>query len=464
MVLGSGVGIVATTTFTCLSDFNNIGTDMFAGCFCEMWQAGGSKERIRITANSTSQITLASAPTGGNGTYYFNIVSYWWDNATNYDCHVVDTREALVTTAPAHTGRTNQDVIEANWKYSIFHHNWGFYAPIYLVDDAETHTNWIGVSTIDGNGNYNYDAISTYISLQDYGVTTITGLGRLIDSLIIFSETDIHKLNISSGNQFSWSLEETLQDVGCVAPDSLALCVGDNFKNSGYYYVSRDGIRVYDGYKSYLVSYPIQQNDDYPIGVTTLSEARGVYDDRNKQYVVSFPADEVVYKYDLRTGEWLGDMDYPDEVDWWTVTHDGELLGTDGTKIVVFDDDGSAPLTDYDGEDIDPVWKSKVYDFGSPGVEKILQEVSITYKSNTQIEFTFYVDRSSTESTMNNDPFEAATSKTTKHVGFPIGTRGTEFEFQISLDSSYTGTNTYIEIDEIRVYYTYAQSGRELGA
>jgi membrane-bound inhibitor of C-type lysozyme len=420
---------------TGLSDFSNIAADMFIGMFVEAWVAGGSKEYKRITDNDTSTLTLASE-LSAEGYYFFNIVSYWWTNGNNYECYVLDSIKDLETVVTDHANRNTQKATPINYKYMAIYRGRTFVAPVYLVDDAETHKNWVAVSNINGDGNFEHDVFANYINLEDFGVTEITGLGILLEFLVIASTKDIHKINISSGSEFNWSLEETIQDVGCIAPDSWMFIVGDEFKHSGFYYVAVDGFRVYDGYKSVLISPPIEDVANYPLNVTTLSEAVSTYDDKLKQWIISFLTDTKTFKYDLRAGEWLQPV-YDDAMREFAMTVDGETLALDNStsKIYVLHNDGSNNLTAYDDGGLDPYWKSKVYDMGDSGKWKVAHELTMRYSANKTVHFRWYLDKGSAL-TWVTDPYTDTTDTVkAKTVGMPLGTRFYQIEFEAKVDS-----------------------------
>ena len=448
------------------STTNAIPIDVFKGCYVVLVALNGDgTEYIKeITSNTNDDLVIADTTDLSDGsTYNYDIISYWSDDTyivdNYYECFVIDMIESLVTPILELRNYSEEDVPQYNYEYVINHHNKTIVAPIYDTVDEELHSNWIGVSNINGDGNYEYDVLSNIINLSDMGIISITGLGRILDYIIVFSDNDIVKINMASGSVFNWSLEETLQDVGCVAKKSLVYIAGDEFKHSGYYYVSRDGFRVYDGYKSVLLSLPIEDIDNYPINTTSLTEAVSTYNDRLKQWWISFPTDEKIFKFDLRTGEWL-DYSGLDEMDAFTLTVDQELLGTDGDKLVVFDNDGSANLTDFDGTDIAPVWKSKIYNMESSSMEKQLHELTLRYRSDTAVTFQFYVNKGSAESLLGTEPFPASTTMNSVTIGFPLGVRGYEFEFGISLGTTEKTTNTYLEVENCVVRFKYNQSER----
>lgn len=461
-IIGSG-NYMTDSGMSGLIDFDNMATDMLIGTFCELWRAGGTKERIRITDNDLTTFTLASHPSDGEGFFFYNVVSYWWTNGDNYECYVIDSIKDLETSAGDHTNRTTQKATPINYKYMAMYRGRTFVAPVYLVDDAETHKNWIAVSNINGDGNFEHDVFANYINLEDFGVTEITGLGILLEFLVVPSTKDIHKINISSGSEFNWSLEETLQDVGNIAPDSWIFIVGDEFKHSGFYYVSVDGFRVYDGYKSILVSPPVEDVANYPLNVTTLTEAVSTYDDKLKQWIISFPTDTKVFKYDLRTGEWLQPV-YDDAMREFTVTLDGETLALDNStsKIYVLHNDGTNNLTDYDGGALDPYWKGKVYDMNLSDIEKVAHEVTLRYSCNVNVIFEWSLDKGSA-TTWATDPFTDTTDTVkAKTVGVPLGTRFYQIEPIIRVATDDAASCTDLVIDEIKIGYTVEQSLRAL--
>jgi hypothetical protein len=338
---------------------------------------------------------------------------------------------------------------------------------LYDVADASEHKNWMGVSGFSGEGNAMYDVYSTIISFADYGVREIMGIGRILDYIIVFGDSDILKLNVSGGTEFSWSLEETLQNIGCVAPDSITYIMSDRYRHSGYYYMAQDGVRVFDGNKSVLISEQIHAtgltSTAFPLGVADHSKYVFGYDATLHQLWLKSQVTAGNFKYDLVTGAWSTVVENAMFFDNFITTYDGRLLGSGKIQpgstyqINVIGYDGSNYLTDQDGSAITAEWVSKEFDMGAPGIEKILQEVTISYKSDTGITFQWYIDGGSVRS-MNGTPFPAKTSVSTVTAGIPIGERGEYFKFRITATSP--STNTYLQIDKITVSYTLSSSER----
>jgi len=453
IVSGEGTFTLSTLTIDGLS-VEDVANDMFIGFYLVLQRLGGTKYYKRITDNTTSTFTIADGTGLSNGlTYQWSVVSYWWIDGTDYVCYIMDRIFTLTTSAINDLNRNSQKVNPYNFKYLLPHDKRSFYAPLYDINSSKEMKNVIGVSNINGNGNYEPDVIRHFINMQDYGVEEITGLGKILDFVIIATYRDLFKINTSSGNIFTWELNETLEDAGCIAPDSWTYIWGQEFKYNGYFYRSSDGYRVYDGYKSQLISMQIEEEGYQPFNITTSTEAVGKYNPKTKQWMVSYPTDSIVHKLDLLTGEWL-ETNYADEFDEFCVTKDGYLLGTDGDKIVVFTNDGTSDLTDHDGTSISPSWKSKVYDCEKPGIGKIAKFIILKYKSNTAIQVRWYLNRSSTAKTLNNtDVFASQSSLQTKTVGLPTSQRFDEIEFKIDLKTVNKASNTILQIDELRMLY-----------
>ena len=86
--------------------------------------------------------------------------------------------------------------------------------------------------------------------------------------------------------------------------------------------------------------------------------------------------------------------------------------------------------------------------------EAVLNEIEITYRSDTAFQFDVYLNRSSSAATWpttNSEQFAASTTTTTVKKKFPSEFRATQFEFGIQLPTSLKATNTYLEIYEINI-------------
>ena len=334
----------------------------------------------------------------------------------------------------------NSIYIDANYKYAALVQGRSFIAPIFT---DKKHESLIAFSTINGYGNMCPDIYPrlNFISANDYGIRKINGLALMIDRLIIFSESDILKLMINPASEFSWELDETYQDVGCVAPDSIEYIEGIVF------YLSKDGVRYFDGNTSHLVYGTYGLFDDF----TTTSDAFGIYNKKLKQYWIAFPTEGKIYAINIVSNDmYFFEFELADSLIWAIQLHSNDILFTDGSNIYQLDD--SLTLGSWTNK-IVPLWKSKAFNGGAKDVEMILRRVSISYKSNTPIKFNYYRNFSSTAATALNSAFQANTTEKNIVAKFPLGERGTDYEFEITLDSDYEDTNNYLTINEIAIDY-----------
>jgi len=439
-----GYGAIVTKTLTDANLADDYAVnDKWNNFYVRISDISSNTEYIKITDSTTTTLTLADAPADGDDSYQYAIVSRWYADGDDYKINILDPFEDLsqfTNTYKTEVNHTAND-IAPNYADAVYIHSRMFVGPVYF--GGEEHKDWVMWSNISAAGAYVVDVFpaTNVIKVSNVGIREVKRLGVLLDRLIIFGDTDIAILSIASGSVFGWELDETYQDVGLVASESLVSIDGK------YYYLSADGVRVFDGNTSNLISAPIEDVDNFPFDVTTLSEAVAWYDQEKRQYIIHWPTDNTTYAYDLIFKEWL-QPSYADEIDCVALTLDDEVITCDGTSI--FEHNTGA---DHNSTNIVPSWKSKVYNMGAPDTEKILVDYYISYKSNTAVEFDIYVNRSSTAETLTNQTLAAATTETSAQEYFPIGTRGYEFEFAISLSSTNQGTNTYLEINEIVVRY-----------
>jgi len=439
-----GYGTVVTTTLTDtnLNDDYAV-ADKWNNFFIKL--VGDTvTEYIEITDSTTNTLTLKAAPTDGNGSYQYTIVSRWRVDGSDYKIKILDSYDDLSQWTNPYTTEVNHtsEQIDPNYEDAVYIHNRMFVGPVWF--NNQTHKDWVMWSNIDANGSYAVDVFpaDNVIKVSDLGIREIKRLGTMMDRLIIFGDVDIAMLSIASGSEFGWELDDTYQEVGLLAPESLTKIDGR------YYYLSADGVRVFDGNTSNLISVAVEDVDNFPFNVTTLSEAVGWHDPEKRQYCLHWPTDNKTYSFDFVSGgEWVEHV-LADEVDCAVTTDTGEVLVSDGVSIFLQNSG-----TDHGGSNITPTWKSKAYNMGAPDKEKILYDYYISYRSNTAVDFDVYVDRSSSAETLTNQTLAAATTETSAQEYFPVGTRGYEFEFEVSLASGNLSSNTYVEINEIAVRF-----------
>jgi hypothetical protein len=138
------------------------------------------------------------------------------------------------------------------------------------------------------------------VGRQDGG--DIVGLEVFQGNLIIFKTTSIYVLVGTAPENYQL---EKMTNKGCIAKGSIV--VGD----TGIIYLSDDGVRLFDGMQSHLIS----ESDDYWLDIVAvmntarLSRVRGAYHDR--KYILAYDdtsASEVLnnyaWVYNFRTNSW----------------------------------------------------------------------------------------------------------------------------------------------------------------
>jgi len=290
----------------------------------------------------------------------------------------------------------------------------------------------------DGSPSQDYYPLLNILNASQYGVSTITNLKLIEEKLYILGSEKSIKLIMSSGIVPAFKLASEFEFIGT---DATFGCM--KYKD-GVFVVSKRGIFYLDNIE-HLISYPIEDPDDFPLGVTTLSEAYMALNGEKNELVFSFPTDEKIYTYSLATRQWEIHS-LADGLVALCTGEDGELYGATSSKIVRLHNG-----TTDDSTAIDPDWKSKIYNFGNPDLLKLIKEIDIVYKSDTIFQIDLYLNRSSTAATWNSSANQivASTSATSKRIQVPTSFQAHEFEFGFSIPSANQATNTDLEIYEI---------------
>ena len=243
---------------------------------------------VRTTANFASygvdqSITLT------NG-YYFTSISSGELTLYVYDNGIV---EGATHPLGAKTKVTT------NYKYGQWMNGRFFVGNVRLdpgVED-EDHENWIIYSQLNQP---DILPISNYIQIKDVQGGKITGLSRLFDDLVVLMENGIFRLYVPS-DPSSWSLLESDENVGCIAPNSIVKA------GSYVFFAGPDHVYALDAnFNAFPISEPIR--DDYQ-GSSNLSETRGIYDPK-KQRIIFLFGDTTRYMYTLqlnrfKSGEYI---------------------------------------------------------------------------------------------------------------------------------------------------------------
>jgi len=169
--------------------------------------------------------------------------------------------------------------------------------------DAEDHQDWIIYSEL-----LQPDVlpITNYIQIKDTQGGQITGLTTHLGSLVVFMERGIYRLDVPSVDPSTFSLMESEENFGCIAPNSIVTIGGQTF------FAGQDNAYVLDsGFNIYPITLPIK---DIYQGKSNLEQSRFIYDPKKGRMLCRFGSDKQnIYVYDTnrsRAGQAIwGHMD-----------------------------------------------------------------------------------------------------------------------------------------------------------
>ena len=290
----------------------------------------------------------------------------------------------------------------------------------------------------NGTPSPDYFPLLNILDLANYGVMQAYDIKIVNDYVYIGGDIKSLRFLMSQGLVPAFKLDTEYEGLGTANQNGFV-----KFKNK-VFGVFKNGIYLLGGNEE-LLSYPIEDTTNYPIGVTTLSEGYAAYSPNRKEFLVAFPTDSKIFTYDVIRKQWASHS-IGAAINSLVVGVDNEMYGSSGTKIFRLDNG-----TTDDSTSINPQWKSKVYSMGS--MEATLKEVEVTYRSNTVLDFDVYLNRGSAASwaVSTDNQLAAATTTTTVKLNFPNGFRASQFEFGITIPSGSRATNTYAEVYQIEI-------------
>ena len=185
--------------------------------------------------------------------------------------------------------------ISVNHKYSQFLDGRNYVANVKFPNaNNETHNNWVIYSELNQP---DVLPVSNYIEIQDSQGGEILGLSRMLGDLVIFMERGIYRLHTPSTDPGSWSLIESEENIGCVAPDSIIEVEGV------LYFAGKDHIY---GLDANFQAVPITKNiQDVWQGTSSQESTKITYDPKLKRLLCQFGGSNTsAYLFHLGTGEW----------------------------------------------------------------------------------------------------------------------------------------------------------------
>ncbi len=224
-------------------------------------------------------------------------------------------------------------------------------------------------------------------------------------ALIVFKSSSIHVINggdeeISPGIP-DIAVEVLSEDVGCIAPESIAIAEG------ALIWLSARGIEYYDGTRPRVMSEKV--NDlIFSIPSGRKRYAVGIYDSKQREYRFYFTAPEdsghtnrSVLIFNFVTGAWT-ERTSPIGVGTAIEVRD---LDSEGYVLIAYDDNstvitGHGSLvektdrggTEADGDAISWSLETKAFDFGSPHIDKEFLGICAEMRSRSSISVDVKVD------------------------------------------------------------------------
>jgi len=186
--------------------------------------------------------------------------------------------------------------ISVNYKYSQFLDGRNYVANVKFPNtNNEEHSNWVIYSELNQP---DVLPVSNYIEIQDSQGGEILGLGRMLGDLVIFMEKGIYRLHTPSTDPGSWSLIESEENIGCVAPDSIIEVEGV------LYFAGKDHIY---GLDANFQAVPITKNiqDVWQDPNINQENTKITYDPKLKRLLCQFGGSNTsAYLFHLDIGEW----------------------------------------------------------------------------------------------------------------------------------------------------------------
>ena len=172
--------------------------------------------------------------------------------------------------------------------------------------EAEDHEDWIIYSSVLQP---DILPITNYIQIKDTQGGAITGLAQHLGALVVFMEKGIYRLDVPSTNPANFSLMESEENFGCIAPNSI-LQVG-----SDLFFAGTENAYVIDsGFNIFPITEPIK---DIYQAATNIENSRFFHDPKKNRILCRFGDDKQnIYALDILRQAWyqldMGSTDVAD--------------------------------------------------------------------------------------------------------------------------------------------------------
>lgn len=219
--------------------------------------------------------------------------------------YLISTSDDQVTVLVNDTGFSNGRVqpfpdkllVDTRYKYSQMIGNRLFVGNVRIDPDnnSEDHPDWIVYSE---SGMPDILPAVNFIQIKDQQGGVITGLNKILDSLVVFMSRGVFRLDVGSGMTPSdFTLMEAEKNVGCIASRSI-ISVKDNL-----FFASNDGIyQISPDFRFTPITLPIK--DDYQ-NTDNKDKTRLFFDVKNNEILCRFGSDmTVMYVYNIESQTW----------------------------------------------------------------------------------------------------------------------------------------------------------------
>ena len=258
------VGLPAEVTYTNESNASTTFSETIAGNSRNVLTlAPGGNNEISTDLSDASRRTTSSYTFGSNDKAvmgYQNVsvvvdgeVDYTWNTSTKKATISITDRGFIDGSLPTNHFDTK---FKSRWKYSEQHGGRMFVANV-ILDPDEENERYADMILYSEAGMFGMIPIGNYIRVRDPQGGQITGIKSLGDSLCVLMEYGIYRLRVPSVNPSTFSILESNEYIGCIAPnsvvrvkDDLYFCGNQNiYRVDGMFNVSAIGSVIEDKYR-----------------------------------------------------------------------------------------------------------------------------------------------------------------------------------------------------------------------
>jgi hypothetical protein len=187
-----------------------------------------SAQRRKVTNNIGRAVQVDSVFTGsylGTGLKAYLSRRYLWQKSNTSEATLYFYDQGESTTRHYLEGKTK---VTTNYKYGVFINGrmYGLYVRLDPDGEAEDWKDLVIFSEFDKP---DVMPIGNAIRIQDLQGGIITGGANMNGDLVIFANKGVYVLRLSSIDPKGWALINPLENIGCIAPDSIEVAEGVQF-------------------------------------------------------------------------------------------------------------------------------------------------------------------------------------------------------------------------------------------